>query len=176
MNRQNGKAYNIALGGMVAALSLVFMFLAMVFPQADLVFPALAGVLLICTLSEIGPGWSYMIFAAVGILSLLILPAKQVAVYYILFLGHYPITKCYIERIENKLLNWLAKLVVFNACTVLVLDICEWLFDFSGGILKYYYYLPTVLLFIAAFVVYDIALDKLAVLYSTRIHKIIHKR
>lgn len=174
-NKHDDKAYYIALGGMVAALSLIFMFLSAVFPAADLVFPALAGVLLICTLYEMGTGWSFLIFAVVGILSLLMLPTKEVALYYIFFLGHYPIIKSYIERISNKPLKWVVKIAVVNVCAAAVLLVSVWLFDFSSEIFEYGYALLALLLN-AAFVVYDIALDRLAVLYRNRIQKIIRRR
>lgn len=174
MSKNERKTYFVVLGGMIAALSVIFMLLSALFPIADLVFPALAGILLICTVCEMGEGWSFIIFAAVSILSLLILPDKEPAIYYILFLGHYPILKSFIERIKNKPFKWAVKLILFNICTAVALLVSIALFGISGSILEYSYPLIA-LLFNVTFVIYDIAVGRLVVLYRLRIQKIIRR-
>lgn len=168
------RAYVTALGGMIAALSLVLMFFAVLFPFAQLVLPGAAGILLISAVYEMGEGWAFLIYVAVGILSMLLPTSKDAALYYIFFLGHYPVLKSYLERIKNKYLKWLVKIVIFNVCVGAALLISIKIFGMPDDMFGYGY-IATALILNFAFVVYDIAVSRLIVLYCTRLHKIIRK-
>lgn len=168
------RTYYVALGGMLAALSAALMFFSALFPIAELVLPGLAGILLICAVCEMGEGWAFLIFAAVSILSFLLPTDKDAAVYYVFFLGHYPIIKSFIERIKNRVLRWIAKLAVFNVCVGLALYVTVLIFGFSGKALNYGYPLLALLLNVT-FVIYDFALSGLVRLYYGRIRKMIHR-
>lgn len=174
MNKK-ANTYNIVLGGLIAALSILLMLLTALFPMANIILPAIAGILLICTVFEMGEGWSFLIYAVTGILSFLILPSKSPAVYYVLFLGHYPILKSIIERLNNKTLQWIIKIAVFNVCSLSSLFIVKSLFGFPGGILKYGL-VPVIILLNAAFVVFDIALSGIVGIYGVRIRKLILRK
>lgn len=174
MTKKATGSYTIALGGALTALSVVLMFLSALIPVGKLGLPAVAGVLLICAVFELGEGLAFLIFAAVSLLSLL-LPDKLAAVYYIAFLGYYPILKSFLERIKNKPLNWAAKLVVFNLCAAVVYYITIHIFGLTFGILKYGI-VPVWLLLNAAFIVYDIAISGVARLYVARIGKLLHRK
>lgn len=172
------KTYAVALGGIIAALSVVIMFFAAIFPIADLVLPGIAGVLLIAAVYEIGEGWSFLIFAAVSLLSLLLPSDKNAAVYYIFFLGHYPIVKSYIERIKNKYAVWALKLLVFNICAAAAVFVIIKISGMPDNLLKYNFALVATayaVLMNVTFVVYDIAVSRLAVLYSLKLRKFIGK-
>lgn len=174
------KSYEIALGGVIAALSVVMLVLATLLPVADMVFPAAAGVLLIAAVFELGQGGALLIFAAVSVLSLLLPVDKTAALYYILFFGHYPIVKTYLERIPNRVLRWTAKFLLFNLCAGAALLLAVYLFQtpvqlfkrlpLAGGIAL------TVLCFNLAFAVYDIAVLRLAEQYRLRLHRFIARR
>lgn len=173
-NENKNKTYFVALGGMLAALSVTLMFISALIPIAELVLPAMAGILLICAVYEMGEGWAFLIFAAVSILSLLISPSKSSAIYYIFFLGHYPIVKSFIERIKNKVLKWAIKIVVFNICVAGALFVSIALLGLPSNMLKYGYIALAVLLNVT-FVIYDNAMSGIVVIYITRIRKIMHK-
>lgn len=175
MKNQNSRTYNIVLGGIIAAMSIVIMLLTILLPIAEFVFPALAGILLVCTVFEVGEKWSYVIFAAVSILSMILLPDKSPALYYILFLGHYPITKSYLERIKSKPLKWTAKIIIFNILAVITALLLKFVFQieiFS----QIYMYLFMAIALNAAFIIYDIALNKIVFMYRIKWRKFIHKR
>lgn len=175
MTSSNSKTYNIVLGGIITALSVVIMLLGVLIPIADLVFAALAGILLICTVIELGEKWSLIIYIAVSALSILLLPEKSIAVYYIMFLGQYTITKSFIERINNKTIKWIVKFVVFNICAFIAAVIV--IFVLSGSeILSLLWYLVYVVILNVTFVIYDLALDKLILLYKIKWHKLLHKK
>lgn len=176
MGNDMKKTYAVALGGIIAALSVVIMFFAAIFPIADLVLPGLAGVLLIASVYEIGEGWSFLIFAAVSLLSLLLPSDKNAAIYYIFFLGHYPIVKSYIERIKNRYAKWAVKFAVFNICSAAAVFVVIKISGMPDNLLKYNFALVAAAyaaIMNVTFIVYDIAVSRLTILYNRKLRKII---
>jgi cellulose synthase/poly-beta-1,6-N-acetylglucosamine synthase-like glycosyltransferase len=171
VNRTIRPTAAVTLGGVLAALSLVLMLLVNLLPTADLALPALAGVLLIAAVIEMGRKWSLLIYAAVGLLSLLLLADKTAAVFYILFFGHYPIVKSLIERIRVKPLQWLVKFLVFNVCGVAAYYIADLLTGVHGSALQKFGLLLIFVLMNVTFLIYDFALSRLAATYVYKIRK-----
>lgn len=172
MNRQ---AHGVALGGMLTALSLVLLVLAGVVPAMQLVFTAAAGILLIAAVLDLHIKWAWGVFAAVTILGFLLCPDKSVVILYLFFFGHYPLFKNYIERLHNRIIQWVIKIPVFNGCLILAYLVIAKLFGVSTGALQYGYAI-TLLLANIAFVVYDIALSRLIVTYVYRVRKFLHRK
>ena len=167
------KSGKIALGGLLTALGLVLMFLTGLIPIGTYALPAIAGVLLIVAVIEIGAKWAWMIYAAVAVLSLLFAPDKEAALLFVFFFGYYPVLKSYLERISNKALSWISKFAVFNAAVVACfllavnfLQLPEDSFTIFG------IYLPWVFLILGnvVFLIYDIALSGLVVTYVENLH------
>ncbi|HEX2939174.1 MAG TPA: hypothetical protein VHO66_09695 [Ruminiclostridium sp.] len=169
------RTFFISLGGMITALSIAFMFLTLLFPIAEFVFPAMAGILLISAVYEMGEKRALIIFAAVGILSLLLPISKSSAIYYIFFFGHYPIVKSYIERIHNAVIKWIVKILFFNLCASGAFFVSVYLFSMDTVSIKYGILL-TALVLNVSFVLFDIALDSLISVYGSRIRKIIKRQ
>ncbi len=157
---------------MLAALELVLLWLGTVMPSWKLALTALAGIINAAVLMECGMGRSVTAFAAVSILSAVILPQKSIAILYIVFFGYYPIMKSVAERVDSRLLEWAVKLVVFNFACV----IC-WMALRVGFITDIT--LPDIALAIlwlglnVIFVIYDFGLSGLINFYIQRIHKIV---
>lgn len=107
----------VALGGMVAALSVALMFLTAI-PAMTFALPALAGALLILVVIEIHKRWAFMVYVAVAILALLMVPDRSAAVMYAMFFGYYPVIKALLESKLPKALEWVCKLAVFNMAIV----------------------------------------------------------
>lgn len=171
----NKQAHGVALGGMLTALSVVLLLLASVVPTMELVFTASAGILLVSAVLDLHIKWAWGIFAAVTILGLLLCPDKSIVILYFFFFGHYPLVKNYIERLHNRILQWVIKVPLFNACLILAYLLIAKLFGVSTEALRYGY-VPTLLLMNAAFVLYDIALSRLIVLYIYKVRKYLHRR
>lgn len=109
------QASKTALGGILAALSLVIMFLFAIFPSATIAAPAVAGVFLIFAVLEMGKGWAFGIYVAVSILAMLVIPSKEAAILYVVFFGYYPILKAVMEKhIRKRSVEWIAKLLLFS--------------------------------------------------------------
>lgn len=171
----NKQASGVALGGMLTALSIVFLLLASVVPMMQLVFTAVAGILLVSAVLDLHIKWAWGIFVAVTILGLLFCPDKSVVIFYFFFFGHYPLVKNYIERLHNHILQWVIKVPLFNVCVILAYLLIAKLFGVSTEALRYGY-IPTLLLVNIAFVLYDIALSRLIVLYIYKMRKYLHRR
>ena len=108
-----------AIGGMTAALSVVLM-LPTVMGLWTYALPAFAGILIMLAVIELDKKWAAGIFAAVSILSLMLLPNKEAAVFYACFFGSYPIIKAVIEKRNiPRALEYIIKTVIFNASVLI---------------------------------------------------------
>ena len=85
-----------AMGGMITALSVIILM-----PTALDLFvyalPAMAGMLTMFAVIELGKKWSFGVFTAVSLISVLLVPNKEAAVMYLAFFGYYPIAKAFLE-------------------------------------------------------------------------------
>ncbi len=125
------KTGKIAVGGIISALSISFMFLTAVLPFFTYVFPICAGILMIVVNEELGRIWGISVYFTVSILSILIVADKEAALIYIAFFGYYPIIKEKIERL-NKALAYIIKLLIFNASTTISYYLMIKLFGLSA--------------------------------------------
>lgn len=110
------KAYDIALGGVLAALAIVVMALGTMIPVATFVCPMLCMVLLNVVLSRCKDRIAWAWYGAVAILGLLLSPDKEAAAVFVA-LGYYPIIK---PKLENLPAKWLWKGIYFNAVILLL--------------------------------------------------------
>lgn len=169
------KSAKTALGGIIAALSLLIMLLTAVIPYLEYALPAIAGALLVLMVIEINKKWAFCAYVAVSILSLLILTNKEAAMMYIAFFGYYPILKPFFEeKIKSNALCWLAKAVVFNVTTVLAYIVIVYVFGIPiEDIEDYGMKIVPVLLLLAnlMFVLYDICITRLVTLYLMKWQK-----
>ncbi|WP_028517274.1 hypothetical protein [Ruminococcus flavefaciens] len=167
-------SYRVALGGIVSALCLVTMFLAGVLPALYLLLPGIAGILLMIIAVEVSTGWAFLTYLAVSLLSVFVTFDKEAALIFIMFFGHYPILRFYIEKISLRLIRFIIKLAVFNICiigyfyvTVYFLGLDEMLDEFNEmGIYGAYIMLGICNII---FLVYDFDLVFMYDLYRKRI-------
>ena len=108
-----------ALGGVLAAGSLVFLWLASVTPTGRLGLTAVAGLFPMAAVLAAGRNAGYLCWAASGLLGFFLLPDKGVSLLYLAFLGLYPIVKSRIESIRRLPVEWVLKLVFFDLALTL---------------------------------------------------------
>lgn len=163
------KTKKLTFSGIMTSLCVVILFLGSFFSTIDLSLSALAGMVLILAVIEMGDRWAWGIFIVSSILSFLIIPSKLVVCFFICFMGWYPIAKRSFERL-HPFLAWCTKLSTFNIfMTVIiwavnsVLKLPQTDFTFSWAL----YILGNV-----TFIIYDIALSKLIFLYIVKLRKI----
>lgn len=163
-----------AIGGIVAALSLVLMISVAVIPFLTYALPALAGALIIFIVVEIDKKWAFGVYATVAILGMILVPDKEVAVMYLALFGYYPIFKALIESKFPVVVEWIIKILSFvltmagsyylmmKFMGVTIDETEEW------GVMAY----PILLgMGTFAFILYDIALTKMISLYIHRWQK-----
>lgn len=163
------KTNRIALGGLMAALSVAAMLMTGLVPMADFALPALAGLFLVPIVVEAGYKAAWTCYGAVAILSILVAPLKECALYYTAFLGFYPILKSWIEMKQNRVMEWVFKILLFNVCLA-VITFSAWLvFRFPGFAelfhSAWWVLAGGLLLFNAVFLIYDVALTQLISAY-----------
>lgn len=162
------KSFKVALGGVMAALSLAIMLLTGFIPIGTYACPALAGILLIVIVIELGAKWAWAVFAVIAILSLLFAGDKEAALYFVLFFGFYPILKAKIETLQKRWPQRILKLAVFNISMIAAFFLALYVFAVPADeFVIFGIYVPWLFLIAGNvfFVVYDIAVTRLVVLY-----------
>ena len=159
----------IVVAGVLAALSVIILYLGCAIEVLDLTMSAIVSLLVVVIVIEMGYKYAWLTYIATSILSIIILPQKSPAIFYACFMGFYPIIKSYLERINSALVRWIIKLVVGNAALALMFILMSLFLpdEFEGGWLM----LVTYLLGVIAFLMYDVALSKLITLYFVRIRE-----
>lgn len=163
----------IAFCGVIAALSVVIMFLTGVVPTATIAMPALAGCLLIPIVAECGVKWGFGVYAVVGVLSMLLATDREAALIYILFFGYYPALYAVLDRIRNVVLRYVVKLVLFNLAAAGEVLLSIYVLGIPFETVPFLGPFTVVVLFVLAngvFLLYDTALRGLIVTYFARLH------
>ena len=168
MRKNKERSFKAAFGGIIAALSIVLMFLTGVIPTLTYAIPAICGALLMTIVIEISSGFAGLVYVAVSILSLLVVADKEAAVMYAAFFGYYPIIKSFIEKKTNNALSWVIKYVIFNISMIasyfVVSKVFMITFDDIDSLGKWA--MPLLLLLgNIVFAIYDIALTRLVTAY-----------
>ena len=165
-DRKQGRV--VALGGMLAALSTVILWLGGMLPGYAIPTAAVAG--LVCAVAVIkgGIGLGAAVFPVSACLALLILPQKSPAIWYLVFFGHYPLIKSLTERLKSRIMEWGLKAAAYTAAFLILKFLFSELF---AGLLPM---VPDLLLFVlglGVFVLYDIGFSRLIGLYLRRIDR-----
>ncbi len=166
------QAGRIALGGVLGALSLTLLMFT-VFPIGRFTLPAIAGAVLIPFVIEFSPQRGLLIYAAVAVVSLFIVPDIEAKVLFIGFFGYYPILKSLFESLASRWFEWLAKLAVFNISVVLSYLLLIYAFRFNPGYFSLFGVNIVYFLIAAgniAFLLYDKVLTNLVTLYIRVLH------
>ncbi len=165
----------ITLCGVVAALSTVVLLMT-VFPYATYALAALAGMMLIPATLECGTRYGVLSYAVTALLALLLTPDLEAKWLFVLFFGYYPIVQLRLQLWRRVGAAWFVKFLLFNAAAVSGF----WLLTTFMNVPKEEFtiaglYLPWVLLLMgnAVFLVYDVALVRVAALYRVRLHPLV---
>lgn len=178
MNKRKVLSFKVALGGVVAALSLLLMILAGVTSTLVYAIPMITGALLMMLVVEFGQGFAGLIYVAVSIISLLLLGNKEAAIMYIAFFGYYPIIKSVLEKHLKGFVCWIVKYVIFNVAMVLSYFIVTKIFMISFEDVESFGKFALPLLLFAGnilFAMYDVVLTRLVSIYMYRWRKYIKR-
>ena len=157
-----------ALGGVLAAGSLVFLWIASLTPSGRLGLTAVAGLFPMAAVLAAGRSAGYLCWAASGLLGFFLLPDKGVSLLYLAFLGLYPIVKSRIESIRRLSVEWLLKLVFFDLALTLFWFFFRELFLPDPPLWLADNLLLVYLLGNLVFVLYDVGLSRLIAMLRVR--------
>ncbi|MBQ4264725.1 MAG: hypothetical protein IJB85_04355 [Clostridia bacterium] len=163
----------IAFCGLTAALSVALMLTGGLIPIATYCAPMAAGILLLPVMLEYGKKSAWTAYAAVALITLLMGVDKEASFFY-LFIGYYPLLKWEIERIKNKKLRLLCKLLVFNAAVIIMYLVLGFLLNMNALIQEFTQMGAALLLLFlamlnACLLLYDRLLLPMVYLYVNRI-------
>ena len=163
-------AKKTALCGCISGAAFFVLWLSSIFHTMKFSSAAIAGLLLCAVVMTAGKKAAWLSFFATTLLSLILLPNKDAAIYFAVFLGYYPILKSKMECQKSRAAEYAGKFCSFNAAFFLL---CFFIrrYGVSG-------FLDGIPLWrIAAFanivfILYDIGLSRYIALLSRLIEKI----
>lgn len=166
----------ITLCAMLAALATAIMLLSH-FPYFVYAIPAAAGLFIMIAVIETSCSWALGAYLASAFLVFLMADPES-RLLYIFFFGYYPIVKALLEKMRKPVIEWLIKAVIFNASVLLVYLVFA---GFTGisteefGELGKYGALILLLAGNVVFVLYDIAVSRMAMFYFARVQPTVRK-
>lgn len=155
----------------MASLAVVIM-LTSYFPYLTYAIPAIAGLCSMVVLIEINYKWAFFSFLASAVLVFMFGEMESKFLYVFLF-GYYPIAKALIEKINKPIFEWIIKILLLNISILVVYGLFSTVFPINldeFGPLKEYGIAILLVLANVVFVVYDIAVSRMSVLYLNIIH------
>lgn len=158
---------------MLAALAVVILLLGSLIELLDLSAAAMASLVIMVAVIDLGIGYAAGVYAVAAVLSVLLFP-KTATIVFAAFVGYYPIVKVYLDRIKPRLLQYTVKLAIFNAFLFGILWLVEQLLgagnDWSAlGV-------PLYVLGNLTFLVFDLAIARLSLFYIRKIKSRFQKR
>lgn len=175
----------LTASALLSALGVALLFLGSIIQTLDLSMAAMASFFCLFAVLEFRGVYPWLVFAVTGILAVVLMPYSMGGWFYLLFFGFYPIFKNFVERFK-KPISWTLKLLLFNVALFLGTAVAFYLlvgdttdknlidaFSFIFGVeeLGPIVTAGVYLLANVTFVVYDIALSKLIILYYFKIRK-----
>lgn len=113
----NIQTYRIALGGVMAALSIVILLIGSTLGIGIYIAPMLAGLCLLPVGRELGRRVHILIWLVVSLLCFILISDMEQNLMYLCLFGCYPILRPSFQRLKNPL-RLLVKLIFFNAVSV----------------------------------------------------------
>lgn len=104
----------VAFGGILTALSIIFLYLASYAPYLKITMFFLSGLLVAVSLIEKGIRTAWLVYVASSLLSLLVIGNMTAFMPYICFFGLYPLVKYYIEKKNENILQLVLKVLFCN--------------------------------------------------------------
>ena len=157
----------------MAALSVILVMCGNIFQAASQAMPAIAGVIGVIIVIEIGVKWA---FAAYFVSAALTLGINEAGILFALLFGYYPIIKPLIEKIRVRAIEYIAKLALFNAAMIVSYAILIAVFSLAAlGFDKMLFAWITLAIGNLFFILYDICISRIAALYCVKYRKYIKK-
>lgn len=159
---------------MLVALGVILLGIGSLLEVLDISMAVIASLCVIIATIEYGKGAPWMVFGAISILSLLLIPNRLPAIFFTLFFGFYPILKELLER-QKKIICWILKEIIFNVCLAIILVLYFLIFfqntAFAIPIPTNWLIIIVIVLCEGVFILYDIALTRMISFYLFNLRK-----
>ena len=168
MTVMNNKTRAITLSALFSALSVIFLYIASVWPTGRFGLTAFSSLFVAAAVCDAGIIPAVYVFIVSSALGIILLPDKSAPLLFILFFGYYPVVKYLIERIKNIALQWGLKILVFNIALTVLWFLLRSLI-IGGG-----FDAPAILVYIGGnvvFAVFDYGYSKVIWFYTERVSK-----
>lgn len=121
-----------ALSGMLAALTVLFLFFGSVVQIFAYVAPLISGLIMIILINNVNKRSAWTVFVVSSLVAVFLLPDKECALTYVFFFGWYPMVKDSFDKIKIKILRIVAKFAVYNVAVVFSQLACIYVFGVWG--------------------------------------------
>lgn len=162
----NTRVKRITLSGILLAFTVICVFLAAILPTSKLSLYAVSSLFVAVIILEFGAKAGWVFYLASAVLSVVIVPRLEV-IPFIAFFGIYGLIKLYVERIHNRVVEYILKLSYFNICLVLGLLFIKEILMFGVKLAAPVYI--AVALLEAVFVFYDYIYTLFIRFYGTQL-------
>lgn len=147
----------------------MFMFGALI-PSLAYAVPAIAGILIWTVCEQINIKWAFLTYAAVSILSFILVFEYEADLFLLFLFGYYPTLCEILKKISNKIIRYIVKLLVFNVAVIITYNLLCLIFsadEMLEGMESFGQYAVYVLwgMGLIAFIIYDLFLDVAKDLY-----------
>ncbi len=167
IKKRSDSVKRLTLSSILTAFGVIILTIGVAIGPTDLTAVMLASFIIYFAFIELHGWYPWMIYAATSILTAILFPGDGVALLtYILFGGIYPILKAAFEKIHPAL-GWLVKLSYFNTALSLIILGSLYLFHASTDDIGFTWIVY--LIGNAIFVLYDICMTRLILLYLVRL-------
>lgn len=167
LSRASLNTRRLVVCAILSAMSTVILMIGGVTGILDLTAMVIASMCVAFAVIEISTHWAWLVWGVTSLLSLLIIPNREIAILYLLG-GMYPIAKSAFERLRP-LFAWPVKLSMFNSMLLIYILIAQKLLGLSGA--GYDFTLFTFILGNASFLLYDFSLTVLISFYLIRLRR-----
>ena len=168
MEKKKSAATRAAVCGIFGALCIVLLYVGSV-SVLDLSAVAICAVLTMIVKVELGKSsWPLIYVFGTGLLAMMILPSKLLAMEYLLIGGIYPLLKAFFEKL-HPVFAWCLKVSVLDCMVLLELILVRFVFVSEEARLSMT--VPAILLATLFAVVYDIGLTVVISAYILKIRK-----
>lgn len=167
-DKKKGAAKRAAVCGILCAMCVVLLYLGSItiFDMSVIVFCAI--ITMIVKVEFSGSIYPWLYVAVTGVLALLFLPSKLLAVEYILIGGIYPIAKASFEKL-HPVFGWILKISFIDMMALLEILVSRFILVSEDARIDLT--VPALLLATVFAVLYDIALTMVISVYILKIRK-----
>lgn len=177
------KAKDIALGGILVALTTIVLYATSILPISTLAILTIASALIPVCIIRSNIQTSIFVYISSSLIAFFLVPIN-ISFLYFVFFGVYGIIKYFIERIRKEKLEIVLKVVFFNIAFIIGFIIMQNVLGINIiaglGVLMSRFFdtsartIATIILWIVAqpiFLIYDYAMTMIITFYMERIHK-----